>query len=650
MAQPTEDITLGEFLIFSSITKQSYRLDWSGDNWYRNNSDEICVQKIKFNPDSDRCIIYQDEDGLLSIFVKGQTVKLDGYWLGTTQGYDAVGQYIRRIDDPDEAKEYVVALPNALSKVAVYPNPPYACYRPDLVNTNPMTAYTSLDYEGTEGASSNRLWKNEINYDRADAVTVGESIPENTTPLYVTNWRYLESKYANYYAQPSITATDENARMIENHELNDAYWVKEQFEHSADKQTADWSIIRSNAITNGARELPDAYKFINKPRALAYVVGGVYVTDDLEQAIDYIENGNIGDHLLNNPLPKGEDNPNEDGDGGRYGDDMGQSEPDFSTQQFNGVNTYFCTPQQIKEFTDWFNKDNNDIFTVLANWVTGKWNNLANAILTIYDYPVPASYIGVDNDTENKDIILATLNSNITATAIYQKAPLVTLGEIDIGTSHGGSYIDYAPYTDIYLYLPFYGWTKLDTNLYMGTKLVVKAMFDCLSNKVTYYLWSHGDTKILTDTLDAKVGTEVAITLENSVERMTQVMNNVISTASSMATMKMNGANATATAMIGAQGLGMQATPQLSVAGGSTEQSGQYQPNRLTLMIKSPSYNVPSNYGQVIGYPTFKQKKLKDIQGFVVCDNAYIEWDNDCVLYEDERNEVINLLNEGVYL
>lgn len=397
----------------------------------------------------------------------------------------------------------------------------------------------------------------------------------------------------------------------------------------------------------------DAGYFLNTKASHWYpYVEGIYITNNFQQAVDYINTGTIGDDLHYNAEQSDDsDFQNEDGTNGRNGDNLEPSQPTISAQELNGTNIYLLTASDMQNLVEWFN--DTDISQILENFITGKYNNLAQAVMSIFDYPVNPEYIGASDAMAN--IVVATKNTDISVKSLRKTPPLVNLGSITLDDSnfsglHGNTFVDYAPHTNVMIYLPFAGWKRLDPNLVMYSTVKVEAMFDALTGKVTYFVESSKQGLNWTvDIFEAKFATSLSFTLENATQTLTSLYSHIASS-----TVNAVGAVASANPMQIAQsaiGFGYNGSPSIEVAGSAGEQAGLYSPKRCAILIKSPSYNRPKNYGHHIGYPCMKSRKLdsKELKGLTICENPFISFDTQYPT-NVEVEEIYNLLTEGVYL
>ena len=66
--------------------------------------------------------------------------------------------------------------------------------------------------------------------------------------------------------------------------------------------------------------------------------------------------------------------------------------------------------------------------------------------------------------------------------------PIEKIGSFNVAKDFD-SYLDLAPYSQLVLYLPYYGYVDLDIDIFNGYSLDVYATYDILSGTITYYVY-----------------------------------------------------------------------------------------------------------------------------------------------------------------
>ena len=416
------------------------------------------------------------------------------------------------------------------------------------------------------------------------------------------------------------------------------------------KKCLDWG-IGHGCVTDTA--------YTSNPDVAIDFFYNIYTSHDYAQCIKYLLDGTVPsdaecntcdsdtgqvDSGQNTSSDDGDDTSGKDsaGDDGHVMDNSLPIAPSASALSMNNSNIYSISSAQLQAFQEWFSKVS---FTeILANYVTGKYNNLSSSILELYDMPVEDVYLGTKT---TETIVVGGVNTEISADAFHGVAPLRTLGTYTI-TKKFDSYMNYAPYSSIELYLPYVGWSTLDTNLYSPsasedrTTLTVQCMYDVLTGKITYFLLCNNTTM---DIKEATMMTKLEITLEDAVQYKSALANTLTQKSIGIITGAESGSIGT---MAGSIMGGAQAQP-ISVKGSASDCAGLYSPQYCYILFKYPSYNRPSNYGKMFGFPCFKNRHLSSLSGFTKCINPKITFTN-TVVTENEQTKIYELLESGVYL
>lgn len=369
------------------------------------------------------------------------------------------------------------------------------------------------------------------------------------------------------------------------------------------------------------------------------------VTKNLEQAQKYIADGTLPDDVyVSNKYPGNDDiqptdSPDDAGEDGNLKDDVDSivpKKPDATTVTLSDTHYYSMTTQKLQEFFKglW----SLDIGDLVFNQVTGIYSNLVENVISLRWFPVSPDALG--NITGSEGIKLGYTTIDVACPTVDSVPTPIVGGVFDIQQAYK-SYMDYAPYTDVQVYLPFYGMLDLDTNLFMGHKLVVQYTVDIASGLITYFI-SRDET--IVNQVQAKCGIDIPITLSSMIDVASQISTNVVSKSVSLASATAGGSPI---GMIGAV-LGNTASPKMRYISGIGDNGALYGNRQVTLFIKHPQYNRPANYGKMVGYPTYGKFSLSKLTGFVVIENPKIDMTQK--METSEYNEIISLMQGGIYL
>lgn len=455
------------------------------------------------------------------------------------------------------------------------------------------------------------------------------------------------------------------------------------------------SVAFSEMQTQGATGtatlyLNNQYPPFEGTMAFHYTPYNLILTYNLDEAKRYIETGELpSDAFLypfdvdNIPINETGGTGAEDTDGtqiddtistggdsgGEDTDDQNTEAPTNTPQALTNNNLYWLTSQQLKGFIEWFWTDATDVTDPqeLFEKIQGLYSDLSQAIVSIRYMPIDADWVG--GTTIDNSIIVGLVEKTEQVRTINKTvAPVrnITPNDVDISELPGfKGFINFSPYCEISLYLPFYGYLSMDADLLMQNKLRIKATYDILSGTIQYYIFrvssKTGDATMI-NTVTGKMAVDIPISLQTKNERDSMIFNNV---ASATANLIGAGASAVAGNPIGMvmstsaiAGQQSQGAP-MRVMGTIGESGAFYDHGHCAIFIKRPATNYPPQYARRVGYPYNGARKLEKTHGFVQCFNPYVEFTHMTVNDSDiqppkptaeEIETIYNALTEGVIL
>ena len=404
----------------------------------------------------------------------------------------------------------------------------------------------------------------------------------------------------------------------------------------------------------------------------------VIVTSDYQQALDYINNGTIPDDARitdssGNDVSLVEEDDGQEDDGYKIDlwIDTKENEHPVQSQLSAGTNFFYkMSTAQLTTFITWFWNDI-DINDILINAVTGLYNNMAECVLSVKYYlllPTSEDFFR----TSEKSIILGRFSTEANYTKINSCAGNGKLCTFELGenkdkyllyssNSRPHAFTDYAPYTDIYLFLPFYGYHKLDTNLVMERRIDINYSLDITTGILDYNIKMYGTT---IDTISCNFGIDVPYTLSSMLELGTNIAQSVADVAISAGTNIANNYQSSVTpakedskeevpkpSKGGSNLVGNSfAPPALNINGKVSNGVGLYHCLKPYLIIKHPRYYRAKNYGKIEGYPCMKAYKLSTLEGYTECERPQIQKFNSGTPTADEIGEILNILSNGIVI
>lgn len=388
---------------------------------------------------------------------------------------------------------------------------------------------------------------------------------------------------------------------------------------------------------------PDGWIPLNNTTGEFYInFSNLIITDSLADAQKYISDGTIPKNYTyddpNNIIggdPGEDDDPNNSSDGSEgsdHRDDIDINTPPDTAISLSNINIYLLTKEQLMAFiSDMWNFSWTELTT---NMMTGIYNNLIDNVQSIRVMPFAPSELGT---VEAVGSIVCGWWSH---TATVQKLNTSTngmnlrnVGNWEFNEVFGG-WADYAPYTSIELYLPYYGTINLDTNLFMGHILKVEYVLDVLAGLITYFL-SCDNTCVIT--VSAKCSADVPVSLSSGIDTASDVLKNGARFVSEAGNLRPVGMVTGSTSVATEKCLN------------SCSESGMFfMPNKCHVRITRPAYTRASNYASRYGYPCYGSYKLSKLKGFTVVENYKSHYTKG--IKKEEEDMIKSMMESGVYL
>lgn len=335
-------------------------------------------------------------------------------------------------------------------------------------------------------------------------------------------------------------------------------------------------------------------------------------------------------------------------------DDAGDSEPgggggtfdyegnpqggfdDFTPPALSAVDTGFVTlfnptPAQLKALSNYLWSNNYDINT-LKKIV----NDPMDLFLGLSIVPVAVP------DGGQKEVGIGLVGSGVYMTVAASQWVAVRCGSVDIPTL-SGSYLDYDPYTQIEIYLPYIGVRTLKADELIGKTLSVNYMVDILSGACVAWLDVDGSVMY---TFMGQCATSIPVVSGD----WTNLINGILSVVGSAVGGAVRGG------VGGAIAGGVAAAASVAVSDGkiSVERAGNISSAagliahpKPYLIISSPRICKPANQNKYTGYPSGVRRQLKEVSGYTEVEVTRL---HDIRATSDELDEIRSLLLSGVIL
>lgn len=203
-------------------------------------------------------------------------------------------------------------------------------------------------------------------------------------------------------------------------------------------------------------------------------------------------------------------------------------------------------------------------------------------------------------------------------------------------------WLNYSPFTNIQMFLPYVGIVDINPQLVMGKKCTLKYIYDVILGncQACLYVKDVNNKTVEIGKWSGQLAIDVPITASNAVRMGVGHLTGTIDAISNLLKGNIGGAIM--------DGIGVATQPFHSMTKGSPSSAcDSFDMQNAYLIIDSPVYKYPSQFGHIYGYPCELYLYLNDLHGFVQCENVHIDG---IPCMEEERVELLALLEEGVYL
>lgn len=210
--------------------------------------------------------------------------------------------------------------------------------------------------------------------------------------------------------------------------------------------------------------------------------------------------------------------------------------------------------------------------------------------------------------------------------------------------SYYNNFMDYAPFTRIILYLPFYGTLELDNSLVIDRTLKIAYIVDVVTGACTIDIYANDS---LITVVSCQVGIDIPITSSNRAQVESAILTNTLTSAVSGASVG-GGVGAVVGGVGGALMSAGHVKYSSQTSGTPSSATELYNVAVPMLIIDRPKYREISGFAHNKGRMCMLTKKLNDVSGFSIFDENI---DLSGVACTDTEQEILrNLLKTGIYL
>lgn len=289
---------------------------------------------------------------------------------------------------------------------------------------------------------------------------------------------------------------------------------------------------------------------------------------------------------------------------------------------------YNPTLEQINSFGAWLWSDN------FIEQIKKLFNDPMQAIIGLHKvYATPAT-------SGSQNIKVGYLDSGVSAKVVSNQYTTIDCGTVSL-PEYFYNVFDYAPYTDINLYLPFIGIVGLDVADVMRSSIHIIYHVDVLSGACL------AEVEVIRDsaggTLYQYTG-NASVTLPISSGSYMGIVSSIAGIAGGIAGTIASGGSALPLIASSAGSI-LNARTKVEHSGGFSGNAGAMGSKIPYLIISRPQVELADNFEKYIGYPTNITTTLESCSGFVNVLECHLENIN---ATDSELNEIESLLKGGI--
>lgn len=337
------------------------------------------------------------------------------------------------------------------------------------------------------------------------------------------------------------------------------------------------------------------------------------------------------------------DDPAGFGGGGGSGEDPDQIEkatipplPDLSAVDTGLVTLYTATNAQLQALGGYLWSNLWDIETNFKKLFADPMNCLIGLSIV----PVTPTAGGAVN------VKFGNITTNIALNVLSSQFVELDCGSVNI-KEYIGSFLDYSPYVNISLYLPYIGYRELSPDDVMNDTIHVVYHIDVLSGGCCAMIET--GKKGLLYSFNGSCITNVPITainysgaIQNAVSAVGAGLTTVAGIATGAAPVAAVGA---ASMLSSAANTAMNSKPTIQRSGAMGGSAGLMSYQKPLLVITRPRMSVPDKLNKFVGLTTNVTMKLSQVKGFTQVEHVHL---SGIAATQDEKDELKRLLREGV--
>lgn len=305
--------------------------------------------------------------------------------------------------------------------------------------------------------------------------------------------------------------------------------------------------------------------------------------------------------------------------------------------------TFAVSYTNIKDLADWLWNADDDVFDEIIKGLGLHGENPIEGLIDVRLYPFAVNTLL--NTTTLDNIIIGRTDSGVQGYSVATDSrAIVDLGKCSF-FAQNKNFLDYKPYTEARLYIPYIGIIPIDTAEFMGHEISVKMIVDFVTGACAAMVYKDG---IICLYSSGTIGVSIPFSGTNSAAFANSVLSGLIGGTADVVTGAMTG-NAGKAVAGAAKAIYSEfnTSTQYQSGGSSTPNCGNWEPQYCYFIIDRPIPIVPDNYGHFIGYACEETGLLSSYSGFTVIGAPVLDGIG---ATDTEKDMIRTLMQEGIYL
>lgn len=254
-------------------------------------------------------------------------------------------------------------------------------------------------------------------------------------------------------------------------------------------------------------------------------------------------------------------------------------------------------------------------------------NNPLDSVITLTQYPFK-----INSDLTTNDLAIGGVSLNVPCNATTQQFMSLDFGTLDFTVPLRDNYLDYEPYTNIVLHLPYVGDIKIDCCDVWRHVINVRYFVDILTGSCMAYVFVDDSLRY---TKTGNCATNIPLTGRDvgaSAKSLLNVASNIVGFAATGNPVP-----------IGA----IEPVPPVSYKNVSNNSLSLLESNTCYLAINTANESVSSDLSELNGFRSNITNILANVHGYTEVISTHVE---NIIALDSELNEIDELLKGGVIL